>query len=428
MKKRLKILMLTNTYAPIVGGLEKSIQAFSAEFRRRGHQVVVVAPAFEGAPKREAHTVRLPAIQKFNGTDFSVNVPIPGQLSLLMERLRPDILHAHHPFLVGDLALRLAGQYRLPLIFTHHTLFEQYQNFPLQNEIVKRFVVELATGYGNLCDQVIAPSESVRDLLKKKGVTRPITVIPTGVNPAFLSRWHPSMIRKKFGIPKEAFVVGHIGRLSPEKNLEFLASSVAQFLKQEPRAHFLLVGKGPSAKFVKKVLAQEGVAKRAHLAGVLGGKDLMSAYQAMDVFAFASQSETQGMVVAEAMASGVPVVAVDAPGVRDVVRDQWNGRLLPAQNQDTFAEALGWIMKLSSAGRRRMRAEARKTAAEFSLPLCATRMLEVYRRVRRRTDEPIQSGERPWLSIMGRIQTELNLMVNMGKAAGAAITETAGRT
>ena len=421
--KRLTILMLTNTYTPILGGLEKSIQAFSAEFRRRGHRVVVVAPAHEGAPAREAHVIRLPALQHFNGTDFSVNLPIPGSLSRVMRRIRPDVLHAHHPFLMGDLALRLAGQHHVPLVFTHHTMFEQYSDFPLKGETAKKFVAELATGFANLCDHVIAPSESVQDMLRKKGVERKITVVPTGVEPSFFKRGEPGKLRRKFRIPRDAAVVGHVGRLSSEKNLEFLASSVAKFLSQEPKARFLIVGTGPSKKFIRKIFEKAGVQDRVHYAGVLKGKELISAYQAMDVFAFASQSETQGLVVTEAMAAGVPVVAVDAPGVREVVKDRRNGRLLANEDQDAFCGALSWAVHLNAGRMGRVKEAARNTARKFSLEICARRALDVYKRVRRRR-APFRDGEHPWRSVMGRIKTELEMMANVSKATGAAILET----
>lgn len=424
-RKKLTILMLTNTYAPIMGGLERSIQTFSSEFRRRGHRAIVVAPAHEGAPEREAHVIRLPAFQRFSGTDFSVNIPIPGLLAGVMDRFRPDVLHAHHPFLMGDIALRLASQYHVPLVFTYHTLFEQYSDFLLKGEAGKRFVSELATGYSNLCDHVIAPSESVRNLLREKGVVKPITVVPTGVNPAFGEKGAPSAIRRRLKIPRDAWVAGHIGRLSPEKNLEFLADGVTRFLKQEKKAHFLLVGKGPSLKSVLRSFAEAGVKDRVHYAGVLKGQDLVSAYQAMDTFAFASQSETQGMVVTEAMAAGVPVVAVDAPGVREAVRDRVNGRLLAKEDADAFAKALSGVSQLSAPRLKRMQAAARKTADGFSLELCADRALQVYRRIRHHRAAPFRDGEHPWLSVMGRIKMELDMMANIGNATKAAVTEPA---
>jgi len=175
-----------------------------------------------------------------------------------------------------------------------------------------------------MADHVIAPSESVMNLIKERGVTTPVSVVPTGIYVEKFAKGAREDFRKKLNIPAEAFVVGHLGRLAPEKNLDFLADAVAQFLKDND-AHFLLAGKGPSEENVKKIFEAAGAGERLHLAGVVKGQDLIDCYHAMDVFAFSSQSETQGLVITEAMAAGLPVVAVDAPGVREVVADKLTG-------------------------------------------------------------------------------------------------------
>ena len=121
----MNILMMTNTFTPHVGGVARSVEAFTAEYRRRGHRVLVVAPEFENMPEHETGVIRMPAIQHFNGSDFSVVLPTPGFLSSALEEFRPDIVHSHHPFLVGGTALRIARTHELPLVFTHHTMNEQ---------------------------------------------------------------------------------------------------------------------------------------------------------------------------------------------------------------------------------------------------------------------------------------------------------------
>src|ERR1019366_8515547 len=165
--------------------------------------------------------------------------------------------------------------------------------------------------------------------------------------------------------------------LAPEKNLEFVTRAVAQFLKKEPKAFFLIGGTGPSEGSIKEIMAQEGVGDRLHLAGMLNGKDLVNAYHAMDVFAFASQSETQGLVVTEAMAAGIPVVAVDAPGVREVVKDCVNGRLLLHESLEDFVLALRWLKKLPAARIKMIKKECKKTAQTFSMKDCAQRALNI---------------------------------------------------
>ena len=175
--------MFTNTYLPHVGGVARSVSTYEEEFRRRGHDVRIVAPQFEGAMESTEHVLRTPAIQNFNGSDFSVTIPQPGLIAEFLDGFRPDILHSHHPFLLGDAALRAAWTRRLPLVFTHHTLYEQYTHYvPLDSEALQRVAIQMATEYCNLCTHVIAPSQSIAELLVQRGVTTPITVIPTGID------------------------------------------------------------------------------------------------------------------------------------------------------------------------------------------------------------------------------------------------------
>ncbi|MGB5339750.1 MAG: glycosyltransferase, partial [Gammaproteobacteria bacterium] len=161
----MKIVMLTNTFMPHVGGVARSVAAFAAEYRRCGHQVLVVAPVFPNMPQAETGMVRIPAIQNFNGSDFSVVLPVSGLLTDELDDFKPQIVHAHHPYLLGTTALRIARYRELPLVYTHHTLIEQYTHYvPVDTPGIKRFAIEMGTRYANLADQVFAPSESIAAL------------------------------------------------------------------------------------------------------------------------------------------------------------------------------------------------------------------------------------------------------------------------
>lgn len=419
----MNILMLSNTFTPHVGGVARSVQAFMDEYRKQGHHVLVVAPVFEGMPEKEENVIRVPAIQNFNGSDFSVRLPIPSFLFGALDRFRPDVVHSHHPFLLGDTALRIAALHNVPLVFTHHTLYERYTHYvPGDSPALKRFVIELSTGYANLCDRVIAPSESVRAILQQRGVQTPIEVIPTGVDIDRFARGDGARFRADHAIPPDAFVVGHVGRLAPEKNLSFLAEAVCEFLKGNNEAHFLVAGVGPSEPDIRNRFEEAGMAGRLHLAGILQSSELVDAYHAMDVFAFASQSETQGMVLTEAMAAGVPVVAVDASGVREVVIDGRNGRLLPTEDLKSFSSALAWVASLPLAGRQALKEAARKTAERFSMPRCAARALRLYESLVRGGHGHRKVEDSLWSSALRLIETEWELWVNRAYAAGAALT------
>ncbi|MGM0488805.1 MAG: glycosyltransferase [Planctomycetota bacterium] len=421
----MNILMLTNTYLPHVGGVARSVDAFAREYRRRGHAVLIVAPQFPKTPSEEEGVIRVPAIQNFNGSDFSVRLPVPSHLNKALRAFGPQIVHAHHPFLLGDTALRVAAELDLPLVFQHHTMYERYTHYvPGDSSTLKRFVIDLSTEYANLCDQVFAPSESVAAILRDRHVETPIEVLPTGVDVPRFAKGDGGRLRRELGIPDTAFVVGYLGRLSPEKNLEFLAEAVARFLRGRDDAHFLTVGDGRSRDEVRRIFDRYRLGDRLHLAGTRQGQDLVDAYHAMDVFAFASQSETQGMVLTEAMAAGLPVVGLDAPGVREVVEDQANGRQVPGEDPEQFAAGLRSIADLDSQQYQRYSDTARRTADRFSMPVCAEKALNIYQGLIETRPGPAlgaRDWERRWQPILWRVQTEWELLSTRAQAAGKAV-------
>lgn len=415
--------MMTNTYLPHVGGVARSVSSFTEEYRRRGHRVLVVAPKFKGSPKNEPDVIRVPAIQNFNGSDFAVVLPIFSDLNDALDEFCPDLIHAHHPYLLGMTALKAARTRNLPLVFTHHTRYEYYTHYvPFDSPALKRFVIELATRYANLCDLVFAPSESIAELLRQRGVKTPIEVVPTGIRLERLEHGDRQSLRQSLGIPQEDFAVGHVGRLAPEKNLEFLTEAVASFLARQPSAHFLVAGQGPCANSMRQHLDTLGMADRFHLLGILVGQALADAYHAMDVFAFASQSETQGLVLIEAMAARVPVVALDAPGVREVVEDRSNGRLVLSKDPAAFSAALDWIFALPYSQRQALQEAARRTAERFSLPRTADLALSNYQRLlaTRRLPHPEEEDE-AWEQVLRRIKIEWEIVCQMAEAAGVAL-------
>jgi glycosyltransferase involved in cell wall biosynthesis len=238
---------------------------------------------------------------------------------------------------------------------------------------LRRFVKHLSTEYANLCDAVIAPSRSIQQLIQDRGVTRLVMEIPTGVDVQKISSGDGAGFRKKAGIPVDATVIGHLGRLAPEKNIVFLAESVSEAMRDNSESRFLVVGEGKSEpEFTKRF------EDRLHMAGKLTGQSLIDAYHAMDLFVFASLTETQGLVLAEAMAAGKPVIALDAPGARELVEDGVNGRLLPADaSADRFARAVKRAVEEKGA-LSRWSEGARKTAAQFSRDSVLKKLLGFY--------------------------------------------------
>jgi 1,2-diacylglycerol 3-alpha-glucosyltransferase len=413
--------MVTNTFTPFVGGVSRSVVAFSEALRQAGHRVIIVAPEFEGMPVAETDVIRVPALQNFNGGDFSVALPVPGRLWRDLDECRPDVVHSHHPHLLGNTAVRIASRFRRPLVFTHHTMYEHYLHYvPSGASRLREFVVALVTGYCNLCDGVIAPSGSVAEILRDRGVETPIEVIPTGVDVSRFARGDGPGFRRSHGIPARACVAGYVGRLAPEKNLFFLAEALCTWLAGVWCGHFLAVGTGPAATEVRSIFRRHNLGRRVHLLGVLEGQELADAYHAMDVFVFASCSETQGMVLTEAMAAGRPVVALDAPGVREVVRDGYNGRLVQTGGEEEFAAAIEEIALAAAAPRAELRRAARRTAAQFSMDRCARQLLALYERLVRAQPHAARD-ESVWRQAGEQIRAEWELLKNMAEAVGHAL-------
>lgn len=419
----MNILLVTNTFTPHVGGVARSVATFASEYRQRGHRVLVVAPRFPRMPAQERNVIRVPAIQNFNASDFSVALPFHSGLGEALDDFNPDIVHSQHPFLLGMTALRVARYRKLPLAFTHHTLYEQYTHYiPGDSPALKRFAVELATRYANQCDQVFAPSDSILQLLCRRGVTAPVSVVPTGVYLEHFAQGDGIGVRMQLGIPQDAFVVGHLGRLAPEKNLALLISEVMDFLHSHSDSHFLVIGDGPSADEVRAAFHNTGLATRLHMPGILMHQPLANALHAMDVFAFTSRSETQGMVLTEAMAAGLPVVALDAAGVREVVRDGWNGRLLKVDGGTSLSAALAWIRRLPAEQGVELQQHALETAETYSIQRSADKALGHYADLITRGVADARDDDRDWEDVLAWIKTEWNILKSLAEAGDAAVT------
>ena len=417
----MNVLMATNTFVPHVGGVARSVASFAAALRARGHRVIVLAPVFEGACAGEEDVIRFPALQRYNGTDFSIPVPVPGKLARSLRDVVIDVVHAHHPFLLGDAALHVAASRGVPAVFTHHTMYEEYTHYvPGDSPALKRFAIELVTGYCNLCDAVVAPSETLAELLPRRGVTTPVTVIPTGIDVAALARGDGAAFRARHGIPGDAIVVGHVGRLAREKNLEFLTRAVVRFMMREPRAWMLVAGGGTYEGVILAELAAAGLAGRLVLAGVVPWSELADVYAAMDIFAFASLTETQGLVVGEAMAAGLPVVALDAQGVREVLRDRENGVRVETESEELFARALA-ALALDEGTRRAMSAGARESARALSQEQMALRLEGLYANLVGRGASAKSIDDSAWTRARRLFAEELKILGNIAQAATGAV-------
>ncbi|HKW45358.1 MAG TPA: glycosyltransferase, partial [Candidatus Eremiobacteraceae bacterium] len=285
--------------------------------RRRGHRVIVVAPAHKDAIDDD------PDVFRFHSTSFPfypqlrMAFPLPARLLTSLPRMPFDIIHSHSFFFVGCLGAYLAQRRQTPLVFTYHTLFTQYTHYlPLQRDFAKSRFIWLSREFSNRCDRIIVPTHYTAAELNEYGVSKPIDVLPTGVDMALFEGGAiaPETHRARCGGEIALFA----GRLGKEKNLDLVLDGFSLAARRLPRARLVIAGEGPYENELRKHADALACADRIEFTGSLEKSDLGSWYRAADAFVFASTTETQGLVLVEAMAHGVPVVAVDCPVSREV--------------------------------------------------------------------------------------------------------------
>ena len=333
----MRIAMFTNNYKPYIGGVPVSIEHLAVALRERGHQVYVFAPTYEGQ-EEEPYVIRYPSFPlKVAGA------PAPNVLTKLflkkVQELEIEVIHVHHPAIVGNVALYLKRKLGIPVVFTYHTCYEQYLYYikPLERiEKCTGVVQRYLRHFCQKCDLLLAPTPEIRKYLWQRGVTVPVGVLPTGIPGSRFGKDGRSKMKLK-GEADYLFVT--ISRLAREKNLFYQLSELA-ILKELLAAQgktfrHLIIGDGPAREELKKEAKRLKIEGNLIFTGNVPNACIPDYLAAADLFLFTSKSETQGIVILEAMASGLPVAAVDATGVRDVVISGRNGMLCP--------EGSGWL-------------------------------------------------------------------------------------
>jgi 1,2-diacylglycerol 3-alpha-glucosyltransferase len=373
-----RIGLFTNNYLPFCGGVTISVDTLRRGLQGRGHEVWTFAPRFPGTRDVDPRVVRFPSIPAATYPEFALAVPWSPRIGRQVRGLELDVFHAHHPFLLGPAARRLARRHGRPLVFTYHTRYEKYAHYvPLTRPLVEAAALRLSTRFAASADAVVAPSALVRDQLRARGVTTPIAVVPTGVD---LGRFQPAeraAARRALELPAGGPLVLYVGRLDREKSVDRVLLAFDRIAGILGGARLWLVGQGKETEPLRRLAAGLGAGDRVHFAGVRAHEGLAAWYQAADLFLFASETETQGLVLAEAAACGLPAVAVSAPGCDEVVRDGETGILTKADPAALAEAAVGLL--LDGDRRAAMGARARQVAAQgFDVTRQITRTLEVY--------------------------------------------------
>ncbi len=388
--KSLRIAIFSDSYVPITNGVSQSINLLVDELRSRGHSVSIFTARFPGHQDSDPNVIRFLSVVTPFAKDYPLAIPPYFPYYRYFRQGNFDIAHTHTPFLAGNIGMRWARRQRVPVVTTYHTLYEKYAYYIpfIPTRITRRCISAYTYWYYNRCEEIITPSQSAKRFLKQHHVYKPISVIPTGIPPPpLLSR---AEARAQLGVKPEEKMLLYVGRLAREKNIHFLLETLALLVGKE-QVKLWLVGDGPAWQECAEKVREWGIGDHVVFVGAVPRKAVDLYYAAADLFVFASVTETQGLVLGEAMSFGLPVVAVRGGGVNQVVQDGING-LLSSPDPKEFTNKVLQILENESLWHQ-LSEGARSTSRNWSVSAMTDAVLEVYFRVLEQTLSQIPRGK-----------------------------------
>lgn len=341
----MKIEIFTNNFLPRLSGVSVAVRFLDEALTRLGHRTLIIAPDYGfGHQVKGMEVFRVKSLYlKLKQVAMPLaNIDEPA-IREVTEKWKPELIHSHHPFGLGNAALSLADRLQVPLVYTFHTLYDFFTHyFLLDNEAVRKAVREYVTRYANRCDLVITPTDPIREYLQSLGVTTRIETVPTGVD---LSRFKTASqdevdrLRRKYGLDRFERTLLYVGRISREKNVGLNLDALKKLTDRGHDFALLFIGDGTEIKNLQSQALEWGLEDRVIWGGFLDQDTLALAYFLGDVFLFPSLSDTQGIVLYEARAAGLPIVATESMASRAVVKSGLNGRFA-ADDPEDFADKI----------------------------------------------------------------------------------------
>ncbi|MCX8094217.1 MAG: glycosyltransferase [Candidatus Goldbacteria bacterium] len=389
----MKILMAADTYRPRVNGVVTSIDTFSYEYRKLGHEVTIVAPEYPATQKdvkddldkeNEKFVIRLPSRYVFfDPEDRWARTHTGEARKIIKEKIltqKFDIIHSHVPGPLGNAAISWAKSMNCPVVNTYHTLFEQYVHYIkiIPRKIGSWLARIISRDFCNKHDLIICPSTQMKQTLISYGVRKdlPIEVNPTGIKIEKFTNCNGDAFRQKYGISKDTILLLFMGRIGFEKNIPFLFKMLKRVLKEKPNTKLIVAGKGPAESAVQQAAKDEGVFENVIFMGYFEPQDWVNCYAAADLFTFASVTETQGLVVTEAMAARTPVVAIAEMGVAEVMA-AGKGGIATRHDLNEFTDAVLKMLNDKELYQKK-KAETYDYAKEWSSTAMAIKQLKIY--------------------------------------------------
>ena len=380
------ILMISDVFFPRVNGVSTSIATFRASLSETGqHDSTLIAPRYGASDPVEPDLLRVAARRvPMDPEDRLMSGQALRHTLSRIDASRVDVVHIQTPFIAHSAGVRWARAHRMPVIETWHTHFEEY--FHHYVPLLPRGLLQAAARHVsrrrcNALDRIIVPSPAMKEVLRSQGIERPITVLPTGIDRREFSRGEGAAFRRRHSLAPGRPLLTYVGRVAHEKNIDFLLEMLTELRSVLPDVLLVIAGEGPALPHLRRRARDLGIADAVLFVGYLSRDgELQDCYAAGDVFVFASRTETQGLVLLEALALGVPVVALPTLGTREIVLPR-RGTCPAPDDPAGFAAVVAGLMR-DPERRARMREDGPVFAAEWDTGVSARRLIAVYEDLR----------------------------------------------
>ncbi len=373
--------IFTNNYLPNPYGISTSIEGFRKGLEKQGHKVSIFAPEWVGEVQEDLPNVyRYSAVKAPTKLPFSLAFPYDPKMHKQIKNMKFDLIHAQHPNLVGAQGKRWAKEKNIPLIYTWHSIYDKYTHYvyPIPHKFAAKWIIDNALNFADSADRVIVPTNSMLENIKSKGFShKNVHIVPSGVDEELFSHPNGQDVRGKYNIPNNVTLISSISRLTQEKNVCFLAGVMKKVLLQNKNAYFLFGGEGDLSDKVREILNDDLIKDRVIFTGKIERESVKDYLDSSDIFVYASTTETQGTIISEAMYMGIPIVAIDSSGVRDMVIDGETG-YLTAHSVNDMTYTISKCIK-NTSDRERLSREALKYARQnYTVTACTNKLLDVY--------------------------------------------------
>lgn len=381
----MRIAFFTNCYKPLLNGVVTSISSLKVAYERKGHEAYVFAPRVEDYVDQEKNVFRYRSVNLTTKVKYPLPIPLSFRAKKIITEFNPDIIHIHHPFLLSSVAIMYGKKLGIPKILTLHTQYEKYAYYvsPIPERLTHEAIKMIISNLAHKIDCIVTPSISMKKIIENYRIKNRIEVIPNAIHLISFKKDNElkrTEIKEKYNLKEDDKIILFVGRIAREKSIDKIIKAFAIIKKRSTgKEKLLIVGDGPAINELKQLARTLKVEEEVTFTGSVSYEEIQYYYKMAYIFTIASTTETFGIVTIEALASGVPVLAVKAPGTVDILTDGADG-LLVDNDVKKFADALEKIIREPEL-RGKLSQGALRTSEKYNIDTISERMLNLYREV-----------------------------------------------